>query len=313
MVSYNTLALTRQSLEALNRSRGNFQLEVIVVDNDSQDNSAEGLREAFPNLKLIASEENLGFGRANNLGLNEAGGEYVLLVNSDAFVGEKTIQVLIDYLEHHPDVGVAGPMLKNNDGSLQRSCYRFPSPSQAWLENTGLARWLEARGWRRDYDLWAHDNEQEVDFVSGACFMIRRDVYEQVGGFDPGFFLYSEETDWQRRIRDAGWKIAFTPDTEVTHLGGSSGANDRPKINQHFFNSLDRYERKHHGLIGFLMLRSAMVLGSAGRAVAWAIAALIRPNNRSRALAKSRFHRWLALRQLTQPCPRLTPEGSTRR
>ena len=132
-----------------------------------------------------------------------------------------------------------------------------------------------------NYRRWAHDSERLVDWIGGACMLVRREVVEQVGGFDERFFLYAEETDWQRRMRDGGWEIAFTPAVEVTHLGGASGASTKAQTNRHFFDSLDRYERKHHGLAGLLSLRCAMIAGCGMRAVLWSLTWLLRPRQRA--------------------------------
>jgi GT2 family glycosyltransferase len=129
--------------------------------------------------------------------------------------------------------------------------------------------------------------------------LVRREVYEQIGGFDEDFFLYAEETDWQRRMTDKGWKIVFTPQAQVTHLGGASGASEKVKVNSHFFEGLDRYERKHHGLGGLLVLRLAMTLGCLARAVAWTLVMLARPGRRRAARSKVRMNSWLLLRQMT--------------
>ena len=129
--------------------------------------------------------------------------------------------------------------------------------------------------------------------------LVRREVYEQVGGFDERFFMYSEETDWQRRIADAGWKIAFDPAGQVTHHGGGSGASEAAQISQHFFNSLDYYEWKHHGVAGLISLRTAMIVGSSIRLILWLLVLLVRPGRRIGAASKARLHSWLLWRQAT--------------
>jgi GT2 family glycosyltransferase len=129
--------------------------------------------------------------------------------------------------------------------------------------------------------------------------LLRREVFERVGGFDERFFMYAEETDWQRRIRDAGWEIAFTPAVEVTHLGGASGAKEKARVNRHFFESLDRYERKHHGLAGLVLMRLAMAIGCGVRAALWSGLAVARPARRSTAWSKGKMHLCLVGRQLS--------------
>jgi GT2 family glycosyltransferase len=126
--------------------------------------------------------------------------------------------------------------------------------------------------------------------------LVRREAYDQVGGFDETFFMYSEEADWQRRMKDAGWEVMFNPDARVQHLGGASGANDAARISRHFFESLDYYERKHHGFAGLIAFRLAMAVGCALRTLLWTAVSLL-PARRQHALAKARKHSRLCLRQ----------------
>jgi hypothetical protein len=307
IVSYNTRKMTLECLRTLYGSLDGIAAEVWLVDNASRDGSAEAVKEAFPQVQVIANAGNSGFGAANNQAMARARGEFLLLLNSDAFPQAGAIGKLVDYLRNHPDVAVVGPQLLNGDGSLQRSCWKFPSPGRAWLENLGITSLLPNHPVVGDYSRWEHDRERDVDFIIGACMLVRREAYEQVGGFDEGFFLYSEETDWQRRMKDDGFRIVFTPAAQVTHLGGASGASEKAKINRHFFESLDRYEYKHHGLAGLVSLRLAMFIGCLLRTVLWTLVVFAVPKRRDVALAKSRLSSWLLVRQAT--CWRIAPDG----
>ena len=289
IVSFNTRAMTLDCLRTLQNAMTGLDAEILVVDNASKDGSAEAIREAFPDVQVLANQGNTGFGIANNQAMAIAKGEFFLLLNSDAFPEPDAIHTLLKFMREHPRAGVTGPRTLNKDGSLQLSCFRLPSPSYVWLENL----WL-SDGYRK----WPHDAVREVDFVIGACLLLRREVYEQAGGFDERFFMYSEEADWEKRIHDAGWQIVFVPDARITHLGGASGASDRAMINRHFFDSLDAYVKKHHGFAGLVSLRCAMAVGCGLRALLWAATALL-PNRRPQALAKLRLHSWLFIRQTT--------------
>jgi GT2 family glycosyltransferase len=299
IVSFNTRAITLQCLEALSRAMASVSGEVIVVDNASSDGSAEAIRQQCPEVRVIVSETNLGFGGANNLAMRHARGRYWVLLNSDAFVGPDTLATLLRDMDARPEVGVLGPKLLNSDGSTQRSCFRYPSPGRAWLENLAVPKLLKPCHHLGDYRKWAHDESGPVDWVVGACLVVRRAVVDQVGGFDERFFMYAEETDWQKRIRDAGWGIRFTPKTRVTHLGGASGAAEAARVNHHFFESLDRYARKHHGRLGLVSLRLAMVTGALLRLPAWALMYIGRPPRRKVARAKIGHYGWLMRRQLS--------------
>lgn len=298
IVSYNTREMTLECIRTLEAQFPKQPCEAFVVDNASSDGSAAAIAEAFPWVKLTVSERNAGFGAANNLALERVRGKYVLLLNSDAFPKNNALERMIDCLDRHRDVGVVGPRLLNADGSLQPSCWRFPSPTRAWLENLGIAALLRHHPTLGDYYHWTHDAGRTVDFVVGACMLVRREVIEQVGGFDKRFFMYAEESDWQKRIWEAGWKVAFTPEAEVTHLGGASGRNEPVKINHHFFRSLDLYTRKHHGVAGLISLRAAMTAGCIARVLLWAVLSLF-PRSRKQAWPKLRLQAWLAWRQAT--------------
>jgi GT2 family glycosyltransferase len=299
IVSYNTRDLTLDCLRTVTKELDREKIEVFVVDNASQDDSVAAIRAEFPDVKLIANERNVGFGTANNQAMQTACGRTFLLLNSDAFPKPGAVSVLISYLDSHPEVAAVGPRLLNADGTLQRSCFRLPSPGRAWLENLWLADLLYRHPTLGEYRRWPHDVARNVDFVSGACMLIRREVWDRIGGFDEDFFLYAEETDWQRRMRDAGWQIAFTPAAEVVHLGGESGKGDRVRISRLFFDGLDRYVRKHHGVIGLVSMRLAMLVGCSLRALLWIGVFAAAPKRRPIALGKVKLFTWLCVRQAT--------------
>jgi len=298
IVSFNTREMTLDCLHALTKSQFNGTMEIFVVDNNSKDGSVEAIRDTFPAVRVITNSQNVGFGAANNQAMRLAMGDYILLLNSDAFVKQDAVASLLNCLRGHPDAGVVGPRLLNDDGSMQRSCFRFPSPGQAWRENLWISRCFGPHSTLGDLQTWAHDQEREVDWVVGACMLVRRTVWERIRGFDERFFLYGEETDWQRRIRDAGWKIVFCPDAIVTHLGGTSGESNRPARDRHFFDGVDHYVRKHHGLIGLVSLRCAMIAGCGMRFMLWLAVWIASAFTRSKAVAKMRLHLWLVGRQM---------------
>ena len=283
IVSYNTRGLTLDCLRTLFAQLAPLSAEVVVVDNASADGSPAAVAEAFPAVRLLVNAANLGFGAANNLAMRVARGRYFLLLNSDAFPHAGCLPALVDFLETRPRVGMVGPRLVNADGSLQRSCWPFPSPWRALLDSLWLPGSLAAR-WPGfdDYRHWPHDTERTVDFVIGACLLVRREVYEQVGGFDERFFVYQEETDWQKRCQQAGWQVMFTPAGTATHLAGASGRDDAAGIDRIFFESLDRYLLKHFGRAGFVLNRAAQIVGAALRLACWA-ALTVPPGRRARA------------------------------
>lgn len=292
VVSYNTRELTLRCVDCLLASR-NVKIDVVVVDNGSSDGTLEALAHLSPRVHMIPLTNNVGFGGANNIGLRRGCAPYVALINSDAFVEPDTLFQLVEYMESHPRVGVVGPRILNEDGSVQKSCFHFPTPQRAWLENTGIVWLLDKlapitnvlkRG-----AIWVHP----VEWLSGAALMVRREVIGDVGGFDERFFLYSEETDWQYRIRQSGWQILWVPEVQVVHLGGGTGGGGGSvRVRECFFESVDRYFRKHYGLIGVLQLRAATALGAGIRLiVGW----VFRKENPA-----SVSYSWLLRRQLTK-------------
>lgn len=319
IVSYNTRGLTLKCLRTLyddlgaasGQSGADFA-EVWVVDNASSDGSVEAIRREFPGVHLIAAEKNLGFGAANNRAFERARGEFLFLLNSDAFVARGAVRFLAQFLQDHASVGGVGPRLLNQDGSLQVSCWKFPSPRRAWLEAFGMARVFADHPRLGDYYRWGHDAERSVDFVIGAALMVRRAVYEQVGGFDESFFLYAEETDWQKRIHAAGWDIVFTPEAQVTHLGGASGTSEREKVSNLFWEGQERYTLKHHGSAGWVVLRAAMLLGALVRALGYGVL-LLTPRRRTCTPSKLRFFGLQAWRLIATRPPRRGAGASSSR
>jgi len=205
IVSYNTAELLTACLKSV-ASRSDLSVEVIVVDNASQDDSAARVSRDFPWVKLITNEQNAGFARANNQALNVSSGEYVYFLNPDAVVQPGAFEAMMRFMASHTDVGLAGTRILNPDGSVQPSVERrYPGERRAQKDLRGLAG--------------------EIAWVLGASMIARRVMVEDLGGFDEGFFLYGEEQDLCLRIRKKGWKIGFIPDAAVVHWGGQSERN----------------------------------------------------------------------------------------
>ncbi len=266
VVSFNTRDLTVRCVRALRRSKG-VNLSLCVVDNASEDGSVEALRRLDPTLEVLALSQNIGFGAANNRGVGDPRFPFVALVNSDAFVTEHTLSALREYLEAHPRVGIVGPRLFNADGSPQPCWFPFPGPLRAWAENLGVCGVLKLL--RRSVGRATRPVSARVDWVSGACLMVRGEVWRASRGFDEQFFLYSEETDWQRRVCDLGWEIHGVAEAEATHWGGASGmgsgTGSKGATREFFWEGVDRYFRVHFGWSGAVCLRAATAVGAALR------------------------------------------------
>jgi GT2 family glycosyltransferase len=256
IVSWNVRELLRSCLRAVEAGRGGLAAEVIVVDGGSLDGSAAMVAADFPWVRLVARSDNVGFPRGNNIALEQAHGRHVLLLNPDAEVGTGAMPAMVEYLEAHPQVGAVGPLLLNPDGSVQSSRRRFPTLATALFESTWLQGIAPRALLRRYYVLDRRDDETaEVDWVTGACLMVRREVVEQVGPMDEGYFMYSEELDWCRRIKDAGWKVFFLPAARVVHHEGKSSEQAVTARHINFQRAKLRYFRKFHGPPAAALLR----------------------------------------------------------
>ena len=273
IVSWNVRELLRRCLQSIvtgaqpGPSDGVFQVdgwevEILVVDNASTDGSSEMVRDEFPRVHLIANDENRGFTSANNQGLTLSQGRYLLLLNPDTEIVDAALATMIGYIEENSKVGVLGPRLINTDGSLQSSRRRFPTFSTALAESTVVQEWWgDNRILRRYYMAdTADDAIQDVDWLVGACLLVRRQAYEQVGSLDEGFFMYSEELDWCRRIKGAGWGVVYLPTATIVHHEGKSSEQVVPARHIYFQSSKVRYFRKHHGALQAEALRWFLLL-----------------------------------------------------
>jgi GT2 family glycosyltransferase len=306
LVSYNTKELTLLAISHLLRDFESIDsFEVILVDNDSKDGTVAAVQSAYPSVRIIQNHDNVGFGTANNQAFEVCSGEYVLLVNTDAFVHSGCIQALTKFLDLHPDVAVVAPRVVNEDGSLQSSVHPFPTPLRCWIENLWLNPLVKNVFALRDWRSWTHSDTREVPWVIGACMLVRKSVIESVGGFDERFFMYSEETDWQYRIRKAGWKIWFVHAAEVTHLGGASGGTESLNSNMRkaFFESLDYYVLKNHSWLGLFCLRTGMLVGSLLRVILWLVVLMLRKSQRTQARYKIGHYGWLLFRLMSYRRP----------
>lgn len=219
IVNYKEPGFLRQCLRGIELAAPRLQYEVIVVDNDSRDESIRTVRDRFPDVHLIVQPKNRGLAVANNVGLRVAHGRYVLLLNPDIALFKGALEVMVDYLDRHHDVGVIGPKLLNPDGTVQLSCYRFQSPIVPILRRTPLGLLPRARPMLRSYLMldWDHADTRPVDWVLGACMMVRRSAVDRIGLMDERYFMYFEDVDWCRRFWNAGWKVVYLAPTSIVH------------------------------------------------------------------------------------------------
>ncbi len=251
IVSWNVRELLKRALQAILDDTRAERIEIIVVDNASRDGTVEMLRENFPNARVIANAENVGFTRGNNQALQIAQGRYLFLVNPDTEIQRGAARALIEFMDASANarVGIVGPQLVYPDGAIQSSRRRFPKFSTALFESTKLEQWFPRNRLITDYRLLNTDNyqTQDVDWVVGAALFARRAVYEQIGGLDERFFMYSEELDWCKRAKDAGWRVVYFPNARVLHHEAKSSDQVRAQRDIYFHSSKVRYFKKHRG------------------------------------------------------------------
>jgi GT2 family glycosyltransferase len=261
VVSYNVCNLLVRCLASVFASEGANLAEVLVVDNDSQDGSADAVRSSFPDARLIANPSNRGFGAANNLALAMASGDQVLLINPDAELEPGALDRLTRVLWSEPEIAVVGPRLRYADGTQQSSRRRFPTPLTALLESTLVQQcWPNNPVARRYYAADRSDDlQQDVDWLVGACWLVRRAAFESMGGFDERFFMYSEELDWCRRARAAGWRVVYCPGATVVHREGKSSEQHLGRRARNFQESKSRYFEKYYGFGAGIALRVVLL------------------------------------------------------
>lgn len=258
IVSYKVKDLLRKNLNHLLKSDIGSDFEVFVVDNNSGDGSAEMVKNEFPEVKLIANSENLGFAKANNLAIARAGGEYILLLNPDMRVFPDTLKKMISRMDSRPDVGIAGCKLITEKGEVVPQIRRFPTLKDqlaVTLKVPHLFPGVLKRYIPEDLD---YETEQEVDTIRGSFFMIRRRMIEEIGGLDERYFIWFEEVDYCKEAKKAGWKVMYTPAAEcVDHVGKSFAQVPKGKTQKYFRDSMLKYFRKWHPAWQYWVLRTA--------------------------------------------------------
>ena len=255
IVSWNTRDLLRDCLQSLEPA-AHPEWDVLVVDNASTDDSVAMVRREFPTVRRIENAVNAGYARANNLGLRASVAPYALLLNSDTRATPGAIQGLVAFLNAHPEAGAVSPRLLRADGTPQPFAFGG-DPTLFYLLRRGVLR-VTARRYLHD---WATEETRSVDWVSGACLLVRRTAFEQVGLLDEGFFMYFEDNDWCLRLRRAGWKIYYHPAQAIVHLGGQSLARN-PQAQTSYEASLRYFHRKHYGRVDERVLRMLLPLYS---------------------------------------------------
>jgi len=279
IVSFNCQEELGGCLKRLLQDEDDGYIETIVVDNASTDGTLEMLQQIeHPGLRVIVNKENVGFSKACNQGARVSRGEFLLFLNPDAVPKINTIRELAKFLEYRRDVGIVGPKILYDDGTLQLSCGKVPCLHYTIFEAFRL--WMISKrlfgGYR--YMTWDHSEERDVGWVSGACLMIRRNLFEEVGGFDENFFLYGEDADLCLRVQRHGYRVIYFPKVNIIHLEARSSKRVRSHALSRGYRSKLYYFREHHGILQAEILRIVFVLSSVIKAITAPLIGVLKGN-----------------------------------
>jgi N-acetylglucosaminyl-diphospho-decaprenol L-rhamnosyltransferase len=252
IVNWNTRDLLLDCLTSIHAHAS--QYELVVVDNGSTDGSAAAVQREYPDVKTISHTENQGYARANMIGFRATNGPYVLFLNSDTIIQSDAVTCLIDFLEREPQCAACGPRLVQPDGKTQPFAFGN-DPKLGYL----LARASARIGIRAPLHDWESTAVQAVDWISGACLLVRRSAFEQVGGFDERIFMYFEDNDLCLRLRSAGWQVVYDPLVAITHTGGASLSSCAHR-REYYYRSLLYFYSKHYSSFDNFILRILLPL-----------------------------------------------------
>lgn len=255
IVNFNTKDLIRDCLASIHDNTKHIRYEIIVVDNASTDGSVDMLKAEFPEVELIANDDNRGFAAANNQGIACAAGRYVLLLNSDTLVLEGALDNVAVFADAHPEAGIVGCRVMNPDRTMQPTCFMYPSVLNMFLSATYLYKLFPKNRLfgRERMSWWNRDDVREVDVVTGCFLLVRRTVLNQVGLLNEQYFMYGEETDFCYRVKQHGWNVLFTPAAQIIHFGGASSKQIKPQMALQLRASILLFIKKHRGWLSYVL------------------------------------------------------------
>jgi GT2 family glycosyltransferase len=283
IVSWNAKDYLTQCLASLSFAACRYPMEIIVVDNASSDGSADCVESHFPDVRLIRSGANLGFAKANNIGIAASTGRYLCFINSDVKVLPDCISRLLDYCEQHPEAGMVGPRILGRDGKLQRSCRGFPGVWNMFCRALALDAFFPRSRLVSGFLLshWPQDSLRPVDMLTGCFWLVRREALVQVGPLDERFFMYGEDMDWCKRFWLKGWQLIFIPSAEAIHYGGASSSNAPVRFYIERHRADLQYWDKHHSRPAVFCFFLICCLHLMLRALGYSLVFLIKPRERA--------------------------------
>jgi len=300
VVSFNTKRLLQDCLTSVYQQTGQVNYEIIVVDNASSDGSAEMVKVKFPKAILIENRENRGFAAANNQGMAVATGKYVLLLNSDTLVLDQAIAKTVSFADDNPKAAVVGCRVLNPDRTLQPTCFMFPSVLNMLLSSSYLYKLFPKSKFfgRERMTWWGRNDIRQVDVVTGCFMLVRRKAIEQVGMMDERFFMYCEEADWCYRFKQAGWKMSFTPEPHIVHIGGASTRQMEPAMVLQTRASILLFLKKHKGFLSYALASLLVALWFLLRIPYWLARAVFSKHTKDSDLQTATIYAAGALRAL---------------
>ena len=262
IASWNAKVHIDRCLHSIFSSPISPSLEVIVVDNNSSDGSVDLIETKYPQVMLVKNTSNLGFGKANNIGIRLSKGKFLCLINSDVEVLPGSIEKMIAYLNNNPSIGMLGPKIVGPTGTVQRSCMGFPTLANVFYHAVCLDSLFpySKRFGRQLMTYWKHDRISDVDIINGCFWVVRREALETVGLLDEQFFMYGEDMDWCKRFWKAGWRVTFFSEAKAIHYGGASSSNSPIRFYLEMHRANLAYWKKHHGPVSQVFYRSLLVI-----------------------------------------------------
>ncbi len=288
IVSWNTKEVLSKCLRSLTLDTSPYNAEIILVDNASSDGTPNMVMERFPHIKLICNNQNLGFAKANNIGIRLSTGKYICLINSDVIVLRDCLSSMLAYMDKNPEIGMLGPKILNPDGTLQPSCMGFPTLWNIFCRALALDTLFprsELFG-KRLNKFWGHDEVKSVEILNGCFWMVRRESLEQVGFLDEDFFFYGEDIDWCKRFNDAEWDVVFIPFAEAIHYGGASSLNSPIRFYIEMQQADLQYWKKHHTVPSWIMYILISYVHHALRFIGKSVSYIFLPTQRDKNLLK---------------------------
>lgn len=286
IVTWNGKQYAMECLASLHVNTGSLPLEIILVDNGSTDGTPDEIRQQFPRVQLIQNHSNLGFAKANNIGLSSARGKYLCLINSDVVVPDECIVKMTSFLDRNPQVGMLGPKMLSPSGGIGQSVMRLPTVWNTLCCALGLHVLFPKSKYFGGFLMngYQYDSTDDVEVLTGWFWMVRREAFADVGGLDEQFFMYGEDIDWSHRFRKSGWRVVFYPDAAALHYGAASSAQAPTRFYVEMRRANLQYFNKHHGRLSCAGYKFAVFVHELARIVGHGVLYCCRASRRPLAL-----------------------------